>query len=52
MPAVIEALARFAAELLSRAVEAEKARTLLEERLAIRQARVRADKAAREKFGL
>lgn len=48
---MIEALARFAAELLSRAVEAEKARTLLEERLAIRQARVRADKAAREKFG-
>jgi len=48
---MIEIFARFVAELLSRAVEAEKARALLEERLAIREARARADKLAREKFG-
>jgi hypothetical protein len=49
---MIEIFARFVAELLSRAVAAEKARALLEERLAIREARARADQAARKKFGL
>jgi hypothetical protein len=49
---MIEALARLAAELLSRTVEAERARALLEERLAIRKSRARADKLARDKFGL
>ena len=46
-----ELFARFVAEILSRAVKAEKARALLEERLAIREARAQADQAARKKFG-
>lgn len=45
-----EFIGRAIAELLVRVLEADRARRVLEERLAVQAARARADARAREKF--
>ena len=45
-------LATLAADVLARLLDATTARARLEERIAIREARARADEFARKKFGL